>query len=112
MPALDAGWCPLTAVEDDPISTHARVAAVSEQRTIDPVNYRWERITRLLEELKYEVTRGMMEGEIDESIGFRFAVPVSKTFRNGVVACEFRTRPMPAYQWGFDPEPAKLRVVK
>lgn len=76
------------------------------------LNYRWERIERLLTELRYECERGMMEGEIDEQIGFRFVVPVSKNIPNGVVLAEFRTRPIPAYQLGFDPEPPRLRVVK
>ena len=57
--------------------------------------YRKERIERLLKELKYEIMRGMMEREIDETIGFRFVVPVSQTIPNGVVACEFHTRPVP-----------------
>ena len=29
-----------------------------------PDNYRQERIERLLQELRYEVTRGMMEGDL------------------------------------------------
>ena len=82
-------------------------------KTEDPKSYRWERINRLLEEIRYEVTRGMMEGEIDESIGFRFVVPVSKLLRNGVVACEFRTRPQPAHALPFDyGTPPKLEIVK
>lgn len=56
--------------------------------------YRKERIERLLHELKYEITRGMMEGEIDEHMGFTFIVPVSKVYRKGVVHCEFRTLPV------------------
>lgn len=75
-------------------------------------NYRVERIERLLDELKYEVTRGMMEREIDESIGFRFFVPVSRSIKDGVVFCEFRTRPAPSYMAAIDPEGEKLRVVK
>lgn len=75
-------------------------------------NYRLERITRLLKELQYECQRGMMEREIEEEIGFRFVVPVSRHFPNGVVMCEFLTRPVPCYA-GFlsDPEP-RLRVVE
>ncbi len=55
--------------------------------------YRWERIERLLHELKYEITRGMMEGEIDETLSYSFCVPTSKVTRDGVVICKFETRP-------------------
>lgn len=78
-------------------------------------NYRMERIERLLKELEYETTRGMMEGEIDESLGFRFIVPVSKQIDKGVVQCEFRTRPVPAHYTPYTDEHlngAKLRVIK
>ena len=75
-------------------------------------NYRQERIERLLKELRYEVERGMMDGEIDESLTFQFIVPISKTFREGVVHCRFETRPVPhAIYIGITDEP-KLRVVK
>jgi hypothetical protein len=73
---------------------------------------RMERIERLLKELEYEIVRGMMDGEIDEEIGFRFYVPLSKKIPDGVVFCEFRTRPLPKGQ--MDPahlEP-RLKVVK
>lgn len=77
----------------------------------DNVNYRFERIQRLFDELRHEITRGMMEGEIDESMGFRFIVPVSKSIPNGVVWCEFRSRPVPGY--AVDPsEQPTLRIVK
>lgn len=58
-------------------------------------NYRQERIERLLNELRYEVERGMMDGEIDETIRFVFFVGVSKLIPKGVVRCEFQTRPTP-----------------
>lgn len=58
-------------------------------------NYRQERIERLLDELRYEITRGMMEGEIEEQLTFSFIVPVSKVYpTNGVVMCRFETRPL------------------
>ena len=60
----------------------------------EPPNFRMERIEKLLYELRYEVRRGMMAGEIDECIGFKFYVPTSKKPGFGVVYCEFRTRPM------------------
>ena len=77
-------------------------------------NYRQERIERLLQELRYEVERGMMQGEIDESLGFRFIVPMSKSIQNGVVFCEFRTRPRPSYEmtWEDGLGLPKLRIVK
>jgi hypothetical protein len=78
-------------------------------------NYRQERIERLLHELKYEVTRGMLESEIDEHLGFRFIVPVSRKIPNGVVMCEFRTRPSTGIDnlaWGDEAHQPKLRVVK
>ncbi len=60
-------------------------------------SYRMERIDRLLQELRYEIVRGMMEREIDETLGFTFIVPMSRSIPYGVVRCEFRTRPEPAH---------------
>jgi hypothetical protein len=79
----------------------------------DKPNYRQERIERLLEELRYEITRGMMEGEVDECLEYRFFVPVSKSITDGVVHCRFVCLPIPAH-WtaahaGHEP---RLRVVK
>ena len=74
--------------------------------------YRMERIERLLNELRYEVERGMMEREIDEEIGFRFYVPVSNKIRDGVVFCEFRTRPVPRWDMHPDYLEPRLKVVK
>lgn len=73
--------------------------------------YRQERIERLLHELRYEITRGMMEREIEEHLGYRFVVPISKHFARGVVECEFRTRPVPHMAFIADPEP-RLKIVK
>lgn len=78
----------------------------------DKPNYRFERIERLLEELRYEVTRGMMEREVDEEIGYRFTVPVSNKIEGGVVWCEFRTRPVSYISAAHDASGPKLRVVK
>ena len=77
-------------------------------------NIRWERITRLLRELEHEVVRGMMEREIDESIGFEFVVPISSQIPGGVVSCQFRTRPMPAHAYRMDRPagPPRLRVIE
>lgn len=78
----------------------------------DSTSFRWERVKKLLRELEYEVTRGMMEGELDEEIGFRFAVPVSKKIPDGAVMCEFRTRPMPRGAFSFLEFDPRLKVVK
>ncbi len=43
----------------------------------DPTNFRKERIEKLLHELRYEVERGMMEHDIDETLQFKFYVPIS-----------------------------------
>lgn len=76
-------------------------------------NYRVERIERLLEELRYEVTRGMLEREIEEELTFRFLVPISKAIPKGIVLCEFKTRPIPEYQlaMNFDIYEPKLKLV-
>ena len=77
-------------------------------------NYRQERIERLLKELEYEINRGIYDNEIDEEFYFRFYVPTSRSIPNGIVACEFRSRPVPHYMYSplDNPEGAKLRVVK
>jgi hypothetical protein len=75
-------------------------------------NIRQERIGKLLRELRYEVERGMMEAEIDETMGFRFYVPISRRIKDGVVLCEFRTRPVPRHlMYPYDLQP-RLKIVK
>lgn len=78
----------------------------------DATNFRMERITKLLHELRYEVERGMLEREIEEEIGFRFTVPISQKIPDGIVCCEFRTRPMPRYAMSIDDLQPRLRVIK
>jgi hypothetical protein len=78
----------------------------------DKTNFRKERIEKLLRELEYEVVRGMMEGDINEQIGYRFIVPISKTLLEGVVHCEFRTRPVHRGAIDIDDRQPRLRVVK
>lgn len=77
-----------------------------------PVNWRQVRVERLLEELREEITLGMMAGELDEFLGFAFIVPVSKSLKNGVVRCEFRTRPQLAVTTNPDEMQPRLQVVK
>ena len=65
-------------------------------------NIRLERINRLFKELEYEITRGVMEKEISEYLGFRFVVGVSRETNGGVVKAEFVMRPTPAYHLPSD----------
>jgi hypothetical protein len=78
----------------------------------DSTNFRRERIEKLLHELRYEVERGMMERDIDEEMGFRFYVPISSNIPDGVVFCEFRTRPVPRHAMSPDDLQPRLKLVK
>ena len=78
----------------------------------DKTNFRRERIEKLLHELRYEVERGMLEKDIDETIGFRFYVPICRAIPDGVVFCEFRTRPMPRHQMNLDDMGPRLKLIK
>jgi hypothetical protein len=74
---------------------------------------RQERIEKMFDELQYEITVGMTQGELDEMLTYSFIVPVSHNQPNGVVLCEFRTRPVHnqvVYGSGFV-EP-RLKIVK
>lgn len=77
-------------------------------------NIRMERIEKLLRELEYEVTRGMMEREIEEEIAFRFLVANSARVLGGVVFCEFRTRPVTHFEAAFGGGrlESRLKLVK
>jgi hypothetical protein len=77
----------------------------------DPSNFRMERIEKLLAELRYEIERGMLEQDIDETIGYSFYVPRSVQIPDGVVRCVFRTRPISRYEMESGTEP-RLRLVK
>lgn len=78
----------------------------------DKTNFRRERIEKLLLELRYEVERGMMERDIDETMDFRFYVPISNVIADGVVFCEFRTRPVPRHMIYSDDLQPRLKLVK
>jgi hypothetical protein len=78
----------------------------------DPTNFRLERIEKLLYELRYEIERGMLEHEIDETLEFDFYVPLSRAIPNGVVRCRFWTRPIPRYEMGPTSLEPRLRLVK
>lgn len=74
---------------------------------------RKERINRLLHELEYELTRGVMENEIQEEMFWQHIFPISRSIPGGVVAMEFKMRPLPGYLWplSFEPTKARLRLV-
>lgn len=78
----------------------------------DATNFRRERVEKLLHELRYEVERGILERDIDETLGFRFYVPLSNSIPDGVVFCEFRTRPVPRYMMSPDDLQPRLKLVK
>lgn len=78
----------------------------------DQTNFRQERIERLLHELRHEIERGMMEREIGEEMGFRFYVPVSSKIPDGVVFCEFRTRPVHRHAMSPHDLQPRLKLVK
>jgi hypothetical protein len=84
---------------------------MSDDGTVDHTRFRMERIEKLLAELRYEIERGMINREIEEEIGYQFYVPISSKIPDGVVFCEFRTRPIPHYQVGPWHEP-RLKLVK
>jgi hypothetical protein len=83
-----------------------------DEAMTDPINYRMERIERLLYELRHEVTRGMIEGEIDEHLGYSFIVPSSKKIPDGMVRCEFRARPVQRGSCHMDDCEPRLRLIK
>lgn len=78
----------------------------------DATNFRQERIEKLLHELRYEIERGMVQKEIDETISFRFYIPISSAIPDGVVFCEFRAQPMPRYHMAPDDFEPRLKLVK
>ncbi len=73
--------------------------------------FRMERIGRLLYELRYEVEKGVMLNEIDETMAFRFVIPVSRSIPDGHVLCEFQTRPLPKSMMSPDDVQPKLKLV-
>ncbi len=104
----------------EPLASTARRSSMTDTRKwflgahgmSETANIRKERIERLLKELEYEVTRGMLDGEIEEEMGFIFYVPISKRVHDGVVECRFQTRPMQRWQMEHEHLQPCLRVVK
>lgn len=78
----------------------------------DTTNFRRERIEKLLYELRYEIERGMLEREIEETLSFRFYVPLSRSIPYGVVSCMFVTRPVHRSEIIGDAMQLRLRIVK
>ena len=71
-------------------------------------NYRLERIKRLLKELEYEVTRGVIEREVQE-ITFQFQIPVAINDNFDCTECRFEIRP--SFGFGMKSN-TPLKVVK
>lgn len=72
-------------------------------------NIRRERIERLLSELEYEITRGVMEREIEPEMGWSKIMPGGPT---GTVIAEFRVRPRRDGEFQFDDRQGpRLRLV-
>jgi hypothetical protein len=71
---------------------------------------RRERIERLLNELEYEITRGIMNREIDPHMGMSSILPGGPT---GHVSISFDVRPSDGRYAGFGPDRMpRLRVVE
>lgn len=75
----------------------------------DDANIRRERIERLLRELEYEVTRGVMEREIDPRMGFERVIPGGPT---GYVTMQFHVQPSDGRPSFSQDRMPRLRVVK
>jgi hypothetical protein len=70
---------------------------------------RKERIERLLNELEYEIIRGVMEREIEPDLHFGKVFPV--TGRGGGTACmELHVFALKAYQPPYQTGPARVRL--
>lgn len=74
--------------------------------------YRKDRILRLFEELKYEITRGVMEHAISERLKFTFTVPVSAEGKDFAVAFTADLRPMPRWSVRNADETGRLRIIE
>ena len=73
---------------------------------------RKERIEKMLHELQYEIEVGMLQGDIEENLGFDFIIPVSKSIPGGVVVCSFRARPTQRYAVPYLQGEPRLKVIK
>lgn len=79
---------------------------------IDENNPRLCRIERMLDELRYEIERGIMENEIPEELGFQFIMPMSRKIPDGVVFFDMRMGPKPRYYMMGQPyDKPRLKLV-
>ena len=74
--------------------------------------FRMERIEKLLYELTYEITRGLHENEIDETMEFSKIHGKSRSIPDGVVRMHFSVRPIPRWHLFPSDHDAKLKIVK
>lgn len=74
-------------------------------------NPRQERIERMLNELRYEIERGIMENEIEETLGYQFYMPISREIPNGVVFFDLRVRPVPQHHMQLGSCSPRLTLV-
>ena len=80
----------------------------------DETNFCMQRIEKLFHELRYEIERGIMKRDIDETIGFEFVIPLSRAIPDGVIVCRFESRPRPRHEalmFSHSVQP-RLRLVK
>jgi len=76
---------------------------------VSDADMRRERIERLLRELEYEVTRGVMEREIEPRMGWSKILPGGPT---GYVMARFEVRPSDGNEFTSEPQMPRLYVVK
>lgn len=74
----------------------------------ESANIRRERIERLLRELKYEITRGVMEREIEPRMGMEKIIPGGPT---GYVTFRLDVRPSDGRSFAMQDQMPRLRVV-
>lgn len=62
--------------------------------------FRKGRIEKLLAEVEYEITRGVLNRDIDEAMSFEFIIPVSTHGEDWCVQFVARMKPVPRWQIG------------
>lgn len=77
-----------------------------------PEGFRWERVKKLLDELRYEVERGLHENEIDEEFSYTFIYPLSRVKPDGMVRGEFRLFPIERYMVSPQDYQPRIRRIK
>lgn len=74
----------------------------------DDASFRRDRIERLLRELEYEITRGVMGREIEPRMGMEKIIPGGPT---GYVTMRFDVRPSDGRSFMSGDQMPRLRVV-